>query len=505
MKVIFFFLLLNIAFSININKFYRKQFTKEIGYSRLQLTNETSQSELPIFKTTENIPENTTLLKIDKNQILISCSKYPYDELLFQYINQYFSKKRINSSFYSELFNLIVKILFYKYAPLESIKEELKSSNISEKEEYEYKLSSHLMEYIDVIYSQLNSNKYNFDINKINKEFIQRYKIQENFFANELYDDIIEAAKLNKNEKILGFIKSFLFDRKDEFIKLFYYININGFSIAYPQYEEFYLGKTNITNYRKSNHICVYISPITDMLDTKVNVRNRMYSFIAFPVLNQSIILYTKNHINMKDDNGLITKHFTVTNENMFFQYNYLFDDYKKFNFNKYYYSKQIDVIIPKKILDGETNKKLTTCKIMNICRGIIPNDDSTYKMLSFISTSRENPNLLNFARLLYLDEQLLDEEKKSQFQIFIRSFTHGEKINDENELLAYIFYYQQLNREIETYKEFFNDIINKKKEIEKNKDLFKLIELNLNVILKNYNIILDKMEVILNNVIDSI
>ena len=187
------------------------------------------------------------------------------------------------------------------------------------------------------------------------------------------------------------------------------------------------------------------------MLDTKVNVRNRMYSFIAFPVLNQSIILYTKNHINMKDDNGLITKHFTVTNENMFFQYNYLFDDYKKFNFNKYYYSKQIDVIIPKKILDGETNKKLTTCKIMNICRGIIPNDDSTYKMLSFISTSRENPNLLNFARLLYLDEQLLDEEKKSQFQIFIRSFTHGEKINDENELLAYIFYYQQLNREIET------------------------------------------------------
>ena len=95
--------------------------------------------------------------------------------------------------------------------------------------------------------------------------------------------------------------------------------------------------------------------------------------------------------------------------------------------------------------------------------------------------------------------------KKKSQFQIFIRSFTHGEKINDENELLAYIFYYQQLNREIETYKEFFNDIINKKKEIEKNKDLFKLIELNLNVILKNYNIILDKMEVILNNVIDSI
>ncbi len=156
MKVIFFFILLNIAFSLNINKFYRQQFTKEIGYSRLQLTNETSQSELPIFKTTENIPKNTTLLKIDKNQILISCSKYPYDELLYQYINQYFSKKRINSSFYSELFNLIVKILFYKYAPLESIKDEFKSLNTSEKEEYEYKLSSHLMEYIDVIYSQLN-------------------------------------------------------------------------------------------------------------------------------------------------------------------------------------------------------------------------------------------------------------------------------------------------------------------------------------------------------------
>ena len=141
----------------------------------------------------------------------------------------------------------------------------------------------------------------------------------------------------------------------------------------------------------------------------------------------------------------------------------------------------------------------------MNICRGIIPNDDSTYKMISFISTSRENPNLLNFARLLFLDEQLLDEDNKSQFSIFIRSFTHGEKINDENELLAYLFYYQQLNREIEIYKEFFNDIINKEKEIEENKDLFKLIELNLKVILMNYNIILDKMEVLLNDVIYNI
>ena len=115
--------------------------------------------------------------------------------------------------------------------------------------------------------------------------------------------------------------------------------------------------------------------------------------------------------------------------------------------------------------------------------------------MTQFIGDSTENPLLVSFGRLLFLDEELLNENNKEKFQFFLRSFAKGTKINEENEILAYLFYYQQLNREINNYKDFFNDIINKEKEIEENKDLFRLIELNFDIVLKNYNFILDKLE----------
>ncbi len=501
MKVLFFFFLLNIIIvsSLDINKYYRKQFTNETGDPHLKLTNGTSPSEIPLITFTENIPRNATLLKIDKNQLLISCSQFPYDELLFQYINQYFTHKKMASSFYIELFNLIVKVLYYKYAPLKEIKKEFKSYNESITKDLEFKINDYLKKYIDVIYSQLNSSKYYNYFNKVNKDFVKKYKLQENYIANEVYDYIIEESKKNKNKKVLGFIKSFLYDKKDEFIKLFNYINANGFSAPFPQYEYFYAGRTNTTNFRNEKFICVYISPITDMLDTKVNLKNTVYSFSAYPIFNKSLLLYTRSPINVKDNKGLLTKYFTATIENFYFQYNYLFDEYKKFELNKYTYSKQIDIIIPKKILEGEDNKKISACQIMNLCKGLTTNDDSTYKMNYFISSTSENPHLMNFGRLLFIDEAMLNQDDKETFRLFIKTFSGGAKINDQNEYLAHLFYYQQLNREIGNYKDFFNDVKNKQKEIEENKDLFRIIELNLRVVLMNYIFVLDKMEKILN------
>ena len=509
MKIVLFFLLLNIIYCVNIDEYYRKQFTNETRDPHLILTNKTKESKIPLILMTENIPRNATLLKIDKNQLLISCSNFPYDELIFQYINQYFSQKKITSSFYSELVNLIVKILFYKYAPLETIKKEFIPMDITTKEEYEYELDSNLREYIDVIYAQLNSSKYNFDYSKlVNKDFLERYKLGDNFIADEVYDYIIDAIKLNKNEKLVNLLKSFLFDKREEFIKLFFYINSNGFSLSYPHYEEFYLGK-NDTNYIKSNYICVYISPITDMLDTKVNLRNKGFTFSSYPILNNSLLVYTRSAIQKKETNGILTKFFSVSNDNLFYQYNYEFDEYKKYNLKKYLYSKELEVIVPKKYIEGPENKKVTTCQLLNICRGLmpVPNDNTLLKMSNFIGTTNENPHLMSFGRLLFLDEkELLNEENKEKFQIFIKSFSTGTKISDENELLAYLFYYDQLNREIVNYKDFFSDIKNKEKDIEENKNIFRLIELNLKVVLMNYNFILDKMENLLTHeIIDNI
>ena len=493
-KIIFSFLLTTI-FSLNIDKYYRKQFTKDTADPHLKLSNKTSENSIPFIKFTENIPRNATLLKVDKNQTLISCSKFPYHELLSQYINQFFQKKLISSSFYSEVFILVLKILYYKYAPLKEIKNEFKNMNLNITDEFEYELNSHLMEYINVIYSQLNSNKYNFNFSKYNKDFIKRYNLEDNFIPNDIFDYIMERIELNKNKKVMNYIKSFLLNKKEEFIKLFNYINANGFSLAYPQYQEIYLGIKNITDYLKSTSICIYISPITDMLDTKVNIKNKNFAFNAYPVFNQSILLYTISPINIKDNNATLTKFFTVSNENLFFQYNYLFNEFKEFHPNKYIYSKSIDIIVPRKLLDGKGNKKVSTCHFMNICRGLITNDKDTYKMSNFISISSENPHLINFGRLLFMDENLLDENNKEKFQLFIRSFSKGTKINDENEFLSHLFYYEQLNREIGNYKDYFDDIKNKQKDIEENKDLFRLIELNLEVVLMNYNLILDKLE----------
>ena len=242
------------------------------------------------------------------------------------------------------------------------------------------------------------------------------------------------------------------------------------------------------------------------MLNTKINLKKGAFSFNAFPIKNQSLLLYTNSPINMKDHNNTLTKYFTVSNNNIFFQFNYLYDDYKKYNLKEYLYTKPIDIIFPKKIIESKGNKKLSTCQITNICRGLMSYDKNSFKMSNFISSTSENPNLLNFGRLLFMDEELLNESNKEKFELFIKSFSRGTKINDENELLAHLFYYEQLNREIIKYKDLFNDVTNKEKEIEENKDLYRLVEINLKVVLANYNFMLDKIERILNHeIIDNL
>lgn len=509
MTNIIFLLLLNIIFCVNIDEYYRNLFTIETRDPHLKLTNKSNDSIIPFIISEEDIPINATLLRINKTLLIISCTKYPYDDLLYQYANQYFTKKKINSSFLIELINLIFKILYFKYAPIESIKKEFKPMNLSIIDEYQYELNNILKEYIDVIYSQLNSPKYYFDFSKYsNNYFIEKYKLGDIFIVNEIYEYIIKEIKLNKNEKVSNFLKSFLFDKKEEFIKLYFYININGFSLPYPQFEHFYLGKQNSTDYIKANYMCVYLSPITDMMATKVNIRNRGFNFISYPVFNNSLLIYTKSHIPMKETNGILTKYFTISNENVFFLYNNIYNEYKKFDLQKYIYLKLIDVIVPKKYIEGPENKKITICQLLNTCKGIVPvsNDNNLLKIPYIISTDSENPTLISLGRTLFLDEEYIDEEDKGKIQFLVQSLTRGIKINEENELLTSLFYYDQLKRDFANFKDYFSDIKNKEKEIKSNKDLFKLIELNLNVVLKNFIFILNKLEVQLNHeIIDNI
>jgi len=500
MKIFFLFFLLNFCFNIDIDEYYRKQFINAPLNIQVNLTNKTSSTEIPKIKFYKDIPKNSSLLNITKDKIIISCSKFPYDELLFQYINQYLSVKRISSSFYSEIFNLLVKILYYKYAPLEEIKKDFENS--TEFKDYEYELSKEKMEYIDVIYSRLNSSKYNFDTEKFDKDLIKKYQLEGGLIASELYDYIIDLIKNNKNEKILSYLKSFLFNKKEEFIKLFNYLNLNGFSLSYPHFEEFYYGIKNMSDYMKANYICVLISPILDLLDTQVNIKDKGFTFYTYPQLNTSLILYTTQEVKKKDSNGILTKFFSVSNENLFFQHNYLFDEYKKYNTNKFIYTKPINILLDKKLLDGKMRKKLSVCQMLQICRGLMPNDKDSYKMTNLISSSTLNEHLITFGRLLFTDEELLNEDNQKKFNLILRSYAYGSKISDDNEYLSHLFYLEQLSKEMENYKEFFKDIINKEKNIKEkkeDKDLFKLIEMNYRCILNNYNLLLDSMERILN------
>ena len=500
MKIIFFLFLLTVCFNIDIDQYYRSKFINASLKIPLNLTNMTSSTEIPKIKFYKDIPKNTSILNMSKEQIIISCSKFPYDEMLYQYINQYLSVKRISSSFYSELFNLLVKILYYKYAPLEKIKNDF--MNISGSNEYEYELSKEKKEYIEIIYSRLDNIKYNFDTEKYDKDLIKKYQLEGGVMAADLYEYIIEIISNNKNEKVLENLKSFLFGRKEEFIKLFNYLNQNALSLSYPHFEEFYFGIKNISDYMKANYICVFISPILDLLDTKVNIKNKGFSFYAYPQLNTSLLLYTNSEIKSKETNGILTKYFSISNENLFFQHNYAFDDYKNINYNKYIYTKPIDIVLDKLLLDGKMKKKLSVCQMLQICRGLMPNNKTTYKMSNLISSSELNNHLLTFGRLLFTEEEMLNENNKNEFKVILRSFAYGSKISNENEYLAHLFYLEQLSKGMEHYKDFFNDIIKKEKDIkEKNevKDLFKLIEMNYRCIINNYNFLLDSMERILN------
>ena len=500
MKKIFLFFLLSFCLNIDIYDYYQRQFTTAPLKIPVNLTNKTSPNEMPKIQFYKDIPNNSSILNISKEQIIISCSKFPYDEMLYQYINQYLSVKRISSAFYSELFNLIVKILYYKYAPLDSIKNDF--INMTEAAELEFELSKEKMEYIDIIYSRLNDSKYNFDTEKFDKDMIKKYQLEGGIMASDLYDYIIDLIKNNKNEKILNNLKSFLFDKKSEFIKLFNYLNSNAISISYPHFEEFYYGIKNMSDYMKANYLCVFISPILDLLDTKVNIKDKGFTFFAYPQLNSSLLLYTNNNIKVKETNGILTKYFSISNENLFFQHNYAFDEYKKYNFNKYIYTKPIEILFDKKLLDGKQKKKLSVCQMLQICRGLIPNDKNSYKMSNLISSSALNEHLITFGRLLFIDEERLNENDQKKFNLILRSFAYGSKISDDNEFLSRLFYLEQLSKGTTHYKELFADVIKKEKDIKEKKednDLFKLIEMNFRCVLNNYNFLLDSMEVILN------
>ena len=500
MKKIFLLFLLSFCLNIDIYDYYQRQFTTAPLKIPVNLTNKTSPNEMPKIQFYKDIPNNSSILNISKEQIIISCSKFPYDEMLYQYINQYLSVKRISSAFYSELFNLIVKILYYKYAPLDSIKNDF--INMTEAAELEFELSKEKMEYIDIIYSRLNDSKYNFDTEKFDKDLIKKYQLEGGIMASDLYDYIIDLIKNNKNEKILNNLKSFLFDKKSEFIKLFNYLNSNAISISYPHFEEFYYGIKNMSDYMKANYLCVFISPILDLLDTKVNIKDKGFTFFAYPQLNSSLLLYTNNNIKVKETNGILTKYFSISNENLFFQHNYAFEEYKKYNFNKYIYTKPIEILFDKKLLDGKQKKKLSVCQMLQICRGLIPNDKNSYKMSNLISSSALNEHLITFGRLLFIDEERLNENDQKKFNLILRSFAYGSKISDDNEFLSRLFYLEQLSKGTTNYKELFSDVIKKEKDIKEKKednDLFKLIEMNFRCVLNNYNFLLDSMEVILN------
>ena len=500
MKKIFLLFLLSFCLNIDIYDYYQRQFTTAPLKIPVNLTNKTSPNEMPKIQFYKDIPNNSSILNISKEQIIISCSKFPYDEMLYQYINQYLSVKRISSAFYSELFNLLVKILYYKYAPLDSIKNDF--INMTEAAELEFELGKEKMEYIDIIYSRLNDSKYNFDTEKFDKDLIKKYQLEGGIMASDLYDYIIDLIKNNKNEKILNNLKSFLFDKKSEFIKLFNYLNSNAISISYPHFEEFYYGIKNMSDYMKANYLCVFISPILDLLDTKVNIKDKGFTFFAYPQLNSSLLLYTNNNIKVKETNGILTKYFSISNENLFFQHNYAFDEYKKYNFNKYIYTKPIEILFDKKLLDGKQKKKLSVCQMLQICRGLIPNDKNSYKMSNLISSSALNEHLITFGRLLFIDEERLNENDQKKFNLILRSFAYGSKISDDNEFLSRLFYLEQLSKGTTHYKELFADVIKKEKDIKEKKednDLFKLIEMNFRCVLNNYNFLLDSMEVILN------
>ena len=491
---------INETFTENLSIYYKKIFNSTSKDRNLQLKINTT-TNLPFIFTPIDLKANTTLFKLKINRILSSCIEYPYKEHLTFLLKNFFKGNSLNSDIYTEAFSLVIQIMYFKFADKKLFKEYF--NNITQN--YTFELNDELNEYIDIIFQIINNDEnfigkenYNHTSETYNK-LIKKYDLFD--FVKEvthgIYDYLISALKnFDKNSK--ENILSFLGEKKTEFIRLFYFINKHTNPLTYDSFKKAFFNdsNTNDTNnddYDNEKKRCLYLTPITDILDLEFNKIDSAYALFSFP-LNNSLLYYTKDTIKK----GEVKKNLIITSTNGFFDYG------KKYIFNRDANLLNYDVTFKRSLIDNNTNNDflINAAKVTGYLDNIYIHNNDYYKTEIILSNKNLNNKIFVLGRLLYFNEKI-EEKKKKEFYIIslVRQFV----LSTENEINADFFYYLCLNTFLKTTSQIFEDLENYDLYNEEEKDLIDLVYMQYDILYFNYVELFNKMEKDIENDIEKI
>lgn len=480
-QILFYYLILIlIHFSLSYStpkedEFYTKQFSTFTKDKRLQLNPDSH----PIYvETKTDIPANSTLFKISKEQMFSSCSLFPYKELLSSFINEFLKQRKIiKIETYHEAVILVFQLFYYQYGNVDAIKAALKENIIN----YRYEINSSLHEYISIINSVSEHLNYiDLEKNPEKAEYMRKMGIYHRNYdiVSNLYDYVITTIKGKSNEQAKQNILPFIENKKDLFIRTFYFV----YEKAIPLSGDVFNKVFNVTEsfLHPKNSYCIMLSPSTDLLLTKVNKDQSFYSFDNYPFTdikknNRTYVLFfTRANINK----GPLIRYSLLTNEDALLDLNVTS---KEMDFH----SRQINVNIEEKVFGKnlKENKHVKICQMTYGCRDI-KYDNGFIGEFSLIE-DYINPRMVAVGRFVNVD----DDDIKD-VEMFASTFMSGSVVSYENEMKAFVWYMNGVSGDFALFNKMFDE------DAKKFLDLWELVYVNYDINIRNYEMVLDQMVV---------
>ena len=481
----FHFFILSTLFILNIHytfcsdkesSFFTKQFSSFAKDKRLTIN--TSSFPYQVL-TSKDIPANATLFKISPSQMFSSCSSFPYKEEISSLIISYLKQQRIvRGETYHEALILIFQLFYFQFNNIEQTKQLFKE-NITN---FRYEINQTLQDYIHSI-SEVSKQLAYFDMqtNPSKQKYLNKLGITHRNYeiVSTVYDYVVEGLKNNTNENNNNeIILSFVDNKKDLFIRMFYYIYERAIPISGNVFEKVFNISESITP--NTHGYCIMLSPVTDLLVTKVNKDKHYYNFDTYAYTdikknNRTYVLfYTKLNIN----EGPIVRYSLLTNEDAFLDLNITSKD---LDFN----SRQIKVEINRDVFteNKKENKHLQICQMTRNCGDIRFVDGTVFAEFSLIE-DKLNPRMVNIGRFV----NLKDDEIKD-VNLISSTFVNEGVVNYENEMKAIVWVINAMGKDFGLFDKLFNS-----NNEERFDDVWDLAYINYNINLKNYEMGLEQM-----------
>lgn len=470
-----------------IDEFYLHSFKTTQKDKRIEFSN----NEMSLKST---LPANTTLFKLKKNSMLVSCVRFPYKELLSTYISDYLFQHQIpRYEIFSEAFLLIYQMLYYSYGNITTAQNIFKE----ESDLYQFNITEEMRKYIDIIQYQSSKMKYQKPEDKLVKKYINKFNLKTNSMSlvTEVYRSVLQSVKRKGTKAAKGNILQFIDNKEDFFVKAFFYINQKSFPLSYDDYVTLY--KENIKevfSQKRPFSTCIFLSPITDLIKIELNKKDKFNFYDTYPLspnnTDSSLLLYTKQQMD-----GKITKYLVQPNENIFFDYE------PELSLKTDFFLKLIRIRIPVEVFekDLQENRHLKICKLSNLCDKLLKvTNDFYYDDYSLVNDII-NPKIIQMGKLATLKEiEIYDAPK------FSESILKGETISVKNDLKAFTWYLRFVFDNLYYSKTLFvpDTEEQSKKEYQ---TFFKIAFINYNVLKDNADMLLTKLENYLFNEINNL